>query len=126
MTLLDLCGNKHLSGVDITTAEIGSQMDPCEAIRFCLDGVNYLAVCDPDDGYRSFLTELQISDTACINCFPPQRVVVLHDDDSHNDIIKMVSQTTGKLILRIGTEDYLDYYPICVMEYHPEDMDINL
>lgn len=126
MKLSDLCGEKRLSGVDMTTAEIGTQLDPCEAVRFCLDGVNYLAICDPDDGYRSFLAELQISGVPCVNRFPEQRVAVLHDEDLHDDVIKMVNPTTGGIILRIGTEDYMDYYPICVMEYHPENMDINL
>lgn len=45
-----------------------------EIIGFILDGVTYKAIEDPDDGYRSFCTELQVCDEVISNKFPTQKV----------------------------------------------------
>ena len=35
------------------------------------------------------------------------------------------STATGEEILRIGTNDYDDYYPVCILEFHPQNLDVN-
>jgi hypothetical protein len=88
-----------------------------------LDGKNYQCYEDPSDGYRSY-SEVQETDKACANTFPPQRVMVKHYDRNSNHGIE-VFNPDFELILRVGTDDYDDYYPIAVWEWHPENLPIN-
>ena len=120
MQLSDFTGLHELSGVDYCEGHEGEMN-----VRFCLDGVTYLAEEDPDDGYRSYMKELKISETPCKNVFPRQTVFCEYDDGRHNDLLDMKNTGTGDLILRIGTEDIDDYYPICRMEWNPENMPCN-
>ena len=120
MELKDLAGRHKFSGVDYTP----------EAVLFCLDGITYFAEEDPDDGYRSYLRELKVSDTPCKNTFPEEDVICEHKDSydgyGHDDILIIKNPQTRNVILKIGTADVDDYYPTCVMEYRPENMRCNL
>ena len=125
MNLIDFVGKHQFSGVDYAEGKDGEIN-----ITFCIDGVTYLAEEDPDDGYRSYMRELQISENPCKNTFSPEEVVCEHLDKSEywgddSDILIIKNPKTGSLILKIGTEDVNDYYPSCVMEYHPENMQCN-
>jgi hypothetical protein len=57
--LENLIGEHLLSGVDNIQVD---ETEPIDAILFILDGVTYMAIEDPDDGYRSMLAELKIVD----------------------------------------------------------------
>ena len=92
-----------------------------------VDGKNYLCYEDPDDGYRSH-SEFQETDKPCTNTFPPQRVMVkTYDQGSHGykDHGVKFFNPDFELILHIGTENYDDYYPMAVWEWHPENLPIN-
>ena len=123
MRLEDLKGEHMFSGVDYT--------EGYEAINimFCLDGVTYIAEEDPDDGYRSYMKELRISEIPCKNSFEPERVFCEYTEkgnyDGDSDILIIKNPITENVILKIGTENVCDYYPSCVMEYHPENMQCN-
>lgn len=127
MELKDFVGKHQFSGVDY--AEDGH--DGAINIIFCIDGVTYLAQEDLDDGYRSYMDELKVSEKPCKNTFEPQEVICEHVNKSESwlgedsDILLIKNAKTGELILKIGTEDVNDYYPSCVMEYHPENMQCN-
>lgn len=97
--------------------------DVINGIVIQLDGKNYRCYEDPSDGYRSY-SEVQETDQECMNTFPPQRVMVKHYDRSNNHGIE-VYNPDFELILRVGTDNYDDYYPMAVWEWHPENLPIN-
>lgn len=94
-----------------------------DALIVRIDEKNYLCYEDPDDGYRSH-SELQETDKECTNTFPPQRVMVNHYDRRENKGIEFYNPDF-ELILLIGTDNYDDYYPCAVYEWHPEHLPIN-
>ena len=95
---------------------------------FTLDGVTYKAIENPDDGYRSYMEELEVSDRTPINSFHGVGVVCSMKENTeyeNNDILVIRDAHNGKTILEIGTENYDDYYPCCQFVYHPENMMCN-
>lgn len=130
--LKDLVGRHILSGIETGQVKrtIFGYEEECNYIKFTLDGVHYMAVEDPDDGYRSYLYDLEISDTPCR--YPlPDVAVECHmrpDDVEHyevNDILVFVDVKNGKEVLAIGTGNTDDYYPYCVLDYIPENLSCN-
>ena len=102
---------------------------------FILDGKTYVVFEDPEDGYRSCgkICEAKNGEI-CTNIFPEQKVLVkyingIKEDDWCNYKIwyyEFRNPKTKKLILKIGTDNYDDYYPMSIFEYHPENLPINL
>lgn len=88
-----------------------------------LDGKNYRCYKDSDDGYRSH-SEFEETEQECTNTFPPQRVMVIRYDRASDAGIKIYNPDF-ELILLVGTDDYDDYYPMAVWEWHPENLPIN-
>ena len=131
LELKDLVGEHVLSGVDFCTTKVemwGEHFEDCEVVNFVLDGVTYTAIEDPNDGYRSCMEEIKVSDTPIINNFPGQRVVATMRPDekyANNDILDLIDVVTGKVVLSIGTDNYDDYYPCWVAVFYPENMSIN-
>ena len=95
---------------------------------FRLNGQNYAIYENPDDGYRSWC-EIEATDLPCKNTFPPQEVfVMLYDKDEaygKNEGIAIYNIDDASLILKLGTDNYNDYYPCARMDFHPENMPIN-
>ena len=127
MILEDLVGKHVLSGI-----EEGMLTNPydgdCAYIKFTLDGITYKAIENPDDGYRSFLNELEIVDEKCKIRVPDIEVVCHmreYDKPWENDVLCFVDAANGEIFLSIGTENTNNYYPYCVMEYFPERLHCN-
>lgn len=129
MELKDLVGEHELSGLDTFIKKATeTYYDDANGYRFVLDGVTYCAIEDPEDGYRSSLGSLEISTEAVDYNFPAQKVVgKMRSDDEYarNDVIEFYDAITNKLVLAVGTDNWDDYYPCCVMEWHPENLAIN-
>lgn len=131
MELRDLAGKHILSGIEVGEKRFGTRLYVIEEqryVKFTLDGIHYLAVEDPDDGYRSYMEDLQTTDDPCEIPLPNVEAVCHMTEDSkwgNNDILVFVDAANGKEILRIGTGNCYDYYPYCVMEYTPENMSCN-
>jgi len=130
MELKDLVGEHELSGVDTTTERVkqyGEYYEDCEVVRFVIDGKTYKATEDPDDGYRSYLKDLEVTDEKVMNSFPPQKVIGKMKDDSgmDNDTIQFIDAATGKVVLEVGTDNTDNYYPYCVMHWSPENLAVN-
>ncbi|MBN3451381.1 hypothetical protein [Clostridium botulinum] len=97
MELKDLVGNHKLSGFEYGTEkykDILGGIDDREFIIFILNGIKYLASEDPDDGYRSVMNELEITDRKVSNIFKPIDVICKmrksNDDDFEtNDILEI-------------------------------------
>jgi len=130
--LESLVGQHKLSGVDEYAAKFqtyGSHFEDCQCIRFVLDDKTYIAIEDPDDGYRSRMEKLILTDEKITNPFPPIDVVVLWRTQSayNNDceILDFIDAKNGKRVLEIGTDNTDDYYPSFVASFAPENMSIN-
>lgn len=131
MKLENLLGKHVLTGCDTDgiIKTTGIYPHAC-VIDFVLDGVVVSAVEDPDDGYRSCLSELLTGRVESVkNTFPACFVTGIdHPDNrfSKNDVIDLVDDITGKVVLSIGTgnaDDY--YYPMFIGEFNPKSMTIN-
>lgn len=116
--LESLVGKHILSGVDLGTQGEAS------TIVFLLDGKTYMAVEDPDDGYRSSLGTFEMTDLVVKNVFEGQEVVGSMSSGS-DTTLELTDAATGKIVLRVGTDNSDDYYPSFVSEFTPENMAAN-
>lgn len=129
--LKDLCGKHILSGIEVGEKGFENcwgEVQERSYIKFTLDGIHYLAVEDPDDGYRSYMEDLHITDDPCEIPLPDVEVVcyMMEDDKwQHVNVLVFIDAVNGKEILSIGTENYDDYYPYCVLHYTPGNMSCN-
>jgi len=121
ISLDDLVGPHVLTGVDTDSRESTHRM--ADSISFTLDGQTYLAVEDPDDGYRSTMDYIARVDEPILNQFATG-VKILARMSPHNseNILELLNAETGKTILRVGTDNIDDYYPCWVAEYNPENL----
>lgn len=130
MKLKDLIGKHILSGIEVGKKIVGNYgyEELCNYIKFTIDDTTYMALEDPDDGYRSYMRELIIVKEECQTKLPNISVcchMKENSDYEYNNILVFVDVNSGKEILEIGTENYDDWYPYCVLEYHPENMFCN-
>ena len=136
MKLEDLAGVHNLDAVDFTNEKVetwSDQFNDCQAVRFRLDGICYMAIEDPEDGYRSCMKELVISTYAgLINIFAPIEVIGVYKDKSDSDewneewdILQLIDTKTNNIVLEVGTKNTDDYYPYFVAEFSPQNMSIN-
>lgn len=128
MELKDLCGKHILSGIE--TGVVKQDGEQCNYIKFCLDGVCYLAVEDPSDGWRSYCQELIITSEPCKIKIPNVEVIGTMNYDEFNerddDVLTLIDAITGKEVLSVGTLSFDDWYPCCLMEWTPENLSCNI
>lgn len=136
LTLERLAGEHMLSGVDRLASHpmrnyYGGTYAG-EVLRFTLDGVTYMACEDDNDGYRSAMEHLLISDSPPVNQFQPVAVIaeyhgeflqwsdeLIQEIDCHSvyvpsgqaDLLILRKTDTGKIVLAVGTGATDDYYP---------------
>lgn len=122
MTLKELAGKHVLTGIEFGCVR---DIQDCNYLKVTLDGRTYQARENWDDEYRSLCKELVVSDGPCKIQIPDTEVVGFMDEDIGNDLLILIATANGKRILRVGTEDYDDYYPICIMEWTPENLPCN-
>lgn len=130
--LESLVGEHVLDACDLFADDIkdtwGDSFTHCELIRFRLDGKVYTGIEDPDDGCRSSLRGLYVSDDAVRNAFPPVRVLgrMKGGENSYvNDTLQLIDLVTGKIVLEVGTDNTDDYYPWFVGAFFPDCMATN-
>jgi hypothetical protein len=134
MELKDLIGEHLLDAVDFSNAQVktlGDSFEDCQVMRFRLDGKCYIATEDPNDGYRSGMKELAVSDDAEMkNVFKPLKVIGRHRTkgsyDGEDDVLELIDLVTGKTVIEVGTCNIDDYYPGYVASFHPEAMAHNV
>lgn len=126
MDFKELEGERYLSGVDEVIQEIEKYgyKEDVNIVRFVIDGITYKAIEDPDDGYRSYLSDLETSNETVSNIFEPHKVIVKVKEGE--DIIEFTDSVTNKVVLEIGTDTSCDYYPFCVMYWRPENLACNI
>ena len=131
MNLIDLVGEHILSGIEVGAMQIDHYFRPemCNYIKFTIDGATLLAAEDPSDGYRSYMRDLVIVKEPCKIKLPDICVCcTMRPDDEwgKNEVLSFVDVLSFKEILAVGTENTDDYYPCCILEYHPENMYCNM
>lgn len=127
MELEELVGEHILTGFDYYETDVETD-DGTESVSCCrieLDGTVYLAIEDPNDGYRPMLGSLEIDTTPIRNKFPSVVVVGVLDNSGNWGIIEFNVRSTGKTIVRLGTDEDDEYYPASVIEFFPENMPVN-
>ena len=130
MELKDLVGIHELSGVDMSSEDTinkyGGKFRDCVAINFILDGITYTAIEDPEDGYRSSMSEIRQTSHVVNNTFEPQRVFCMMKAKPQREILECYDAYTGKIVLSVGTNWVDAWYPYFVYEFTPENMAINV
>ena len=117
----ELFGSHVLTGVDI----IEDTGNGAKCI-FTLDGINYEAVEDPNDGYRSYLGYIRTTETAPRISFEEEKVEVCGWESRDTEGLQILCAYTGYPILVVGTRNIDDWYPCCTMEYTPENLYANI
>jgi hypothetical protein len=129
MELKNLVGKHVLSGIEMGMCCCSyNPYENCGYIKFTLDGITYKAVEDPEDGYRSYMEELQIVDEMCKTKLPNIEVFCCMKEENEyreDDVLVFYDLTNGKRFLEIGTQNINDYYPYCVMDYQPGNLHCN-
>lgn len=126
MEFTEFVGRHTLSGAEPGyETEKGEWGDSLPNLAFILDGKTFTAVEDPDDGYRSYLRDVREGGT-CNNTFEGEEVDIQQvEGDQYFEGIVAVVVATGQEVLRIGTNNYDDYYPCCVLEFRPQALAAN-
>lgn len=127
-------GIVKLSGFCETTFYVGWDNDePVDGFIVQIDGKNYGAYVDPDDGYRSYGTFFE-TDQPCTNTFPPQDVLLERVEEAggydwyeepESKMLYLYNPATKEVILEAGTIWYDSYYPIGRCAWYPENLPIN-
>ena len=128
MELKDLRGCHYLSGVErISFSGITCLWEDTviDGIRFKLDGITYEAIEDPDDGYRSCMDELRVSNAEMRFTFPAIKVFCHMDSNVNDELLIVRDFVNGKEVLRVGTDRTDDWYPCFVADWIPENMTCN-
>lgn len=127
--LESLVGKHYLTGVDYDTESIKhySNYEDCQVVRFRLDGITYMAVENPDDGYRSMMRGLFVVEDDVKNKFSRVQVngVMRKGSYTVDDVLQLWDVKSGKLVLEVGTGNIDDYYPSFVGAFYPENLILN-
>lgn len=117
--LKSLVGLHKLSGVDS-----GANENCANTFSFKIDGKTYTATEDENDGYRSCMAMLEITNKPLSNKFPVHEVLGSFYGYS-NMILEFRDVITGGIVLRVGTNNADDYYPCFVHEFNPQNLAMN-
>lgn len=95
-------------------------------IIFTIDGENYRAVENPDDGFRSYCEDLDLCDEKPTITFPAVEVIIKAKNEKDGFCgIEFMDILGKEVVLRLGTDYSMDYYPYCRFEWYPEKLYIN-
>lgn len=126
-----------LSGFCDATFHCGYDDEPTEGFIVQINGKNYAAYRDPDDGFRSYGAFFE-TEEACSNTFPPQEVIMEEIDKEGNywpdegeeakpkqKGIILKNPETGETILEVTTTWWDEFYPVGHCSWSPENLPIN-
>lgn len=132
--LKDLVGLHYLSGVDRTTTQEWTKETPYEdaaVLNFILDEKTYSVVENPEDGYRSCLGQIYVTEDKIENTFEPialfahMRTERYDNHEPENIILDFYDVFNGKRVMSIGTENWDDWYPYFVADFEPRNFHVN-
>lgn len=114
---------KSLEGKHTLSAVFFDAVGAVQVCRFTLDKKHYEAVEGDNDGYRSSLDRISVTDIKPKKQIKPVKVIgVMHPQSATEEIIQFLNPKTKKPILEIGTANCDDYYPSFVAEFHQENI----
>lgn len=123
MELKDFSRPWVLQGIDSYVNTIDSN---AQAYAVMLSDKVYLFQEDPDDGYRSYLLDVEIlKDYVIKNRIPPV-VVRGKYGGSNEDIIRFYDCSNQKKILEVGTDNTDDWYPYAILHWYPQNIHYNM
>jgi len=127
--LESLVGMHTLSGVDRVTVPEGISEhrydESGDILNFVLDGKIYSAFEDGNDGYRSILGVILVTEGALENMFEAVGVLGVMKEGVDYDILDLYDVANGKIVLSVGTDYTDDYYPWFVAEFEPRNLHVN-
>lgn len=96
-----------------------------------LNGCSFVFWCDPDDGYRSYLSNiLMIPNQKFATTFSPVPIqaVITEDaqqwgDPTNPTLLSLMSTDINKIVAQVGTDYDDSYYPSCVFYLDTETLD---
>lgn len=94
--------------------------------EFKLNEVVYEAIEDPDDGWRSYLSSIEVKESNGIFFKQPLakiKVIKTENNDSDFDGFALVDVVDGHVWLQIGTDHSEDWYPSFTFHYSPKKQD---
>jgi len=129
-------GLHYFSGIDEIFIPGDEWTDDTDGVVLIIDGQQYIAYKDPDDGYRSYgMFSPLYKECEVLTTFPPQLVLIeYHDWDYIDDecyihfsgsVLTIRNSENNEEILRVGTDTSDGYYPMAIFDYHPENLSIN-
>ncbi len=117
VTLESLVGPHAMSGFDLLPDHgLGA-----EAL-FTLDGITYSAKEDPEDGYRSSLGSVTVTEAIPGARFAPVSVLCAMSDQ----VLVVTDTLSGRVVLTIGTDNDDDYYPSFCADWVPSNLHVNI
>ena len=125
MNLSDLVGEHILDTAAVMGLENRHDSEGIvDYIAFGMDNKTYKFYENPDDGYRSYLGDIEVkdgitSDLKLASLIVRYVMIEYHSTDEDGyacEMITVTDQETGHLWMRIGTRNTDDYYPCCVFE----------
>ena len=121
--LTDLIGLHTLSGFDTSIPDKENLED---GVCFVLDDKKYQIYTDPDDGWRSYLSELFEEDIECRNMIPPELVLIVEKEKENKNYDGiLIYSSNSKVIADISTDNSDDWYPCARCEWYPENLSSN-
>ena len=128
--LAELLGAHMLDAVDFDNDAVNllkaynPDLEAASTIAFRLDGVVYVAVEDPDDGYRSSMSHIYIVDARMVNVFPAVKVWGQWAG-ADEALVEFMRMDGGAVLLEVGTDVEDGYYPCFISSFKPENMPVN-
>lgn len=125
LELEDLEGEHEVSGVDF---DIVSFYDSDESNRMTIviDGIPLGFIEDPNDGWRSTFGEVQVGKPDILNMFEPIKLNFTYTREYEENRLGVyegiIAYFEDKEVLKIGTDNSDDYYPVCVLEWNPTSL----
>lgn len=103
----------------------GPSYDDETSVLFVLNNKTYIAVEDPEDGYRSVLSYIKKTNEICKNKIPPHIVKCKRYEDVNSEIISFIDIINNEIVFEIGTDYNDDYYPCAILHFYPLNLSIN-
>ena len=89
--------------------------------KFKIDDLVFEALEDPNDGYRSSLGAVVVTDdNGNYHKRPLAKVKMIYDDSGEDLLHKLIDVDTNHLWLTIGTGEFGDYYPYFMFRFNPD------
>lgn len=113
LSLYSLVGPHSLTGWDHTTIAPAHEWAHRDAavLNLELDGVTYSFVENPNDGYRSSLNYVTVSNRRPATRFPAVSVMAVKETSDNNQLLRLYAVQTGEMVAEVGTVRVDEYYP---------------